>query len=117
MRKTFIAVLVGIALIIGVIQLVDSKPSFMTAFNDRYPNSLLKGNCVVCHTSIPADEDNVNVYGNAYEKNDKDLLAIESLDSDNDDYTNKVEIDTGTFPGDPKSSPASLPPSNDGAAL
>ena len=119
MRKTFIAVLVGIALIIGVIQLVDSKPSFMTAFNDRYPNSLLKGNCIVCHIGNPSTDDGkkLNVYGNAYKKNDKDLPAIEGLDSDSDGYSNKVEIDAGTLPGDPKSSPATLPPSNDGAAL
>jgi hypothetical protein len=62
------------------------------------------GNCTVCHTGIPA----LNSYGSDFKnhgKNQAALTAIESLDSDGDGFSNKVEIDAGTYPGDLNSHP------------
>jgi hypothetical protein len=64
------------------------------------------GSCSLCHTgSVPA----LNPYGAAYKTAGRNVAAfavIENLDSDGDGFTNIVEINAHTFPGDPNSHPA-----------
>ncbi len=62
-------------------------------------------NCQVCHTSsIPA----LNGYGSAYKaagRNSGAFEAIKSFDSDGDGFTNLVEIQARTFPGNAADKP------------
>ncbi len=78
----------------------------------KYPN--LVGSridtCSLCHTAnIP----NLNAYGAAYlskGRNNSAFAAIESLDSDNDGFTNLAEINALTFPGNTNDKPAAAAP-------
>lgn len=62
--------------------------------------------CALCHTSnIPM----LNPYGSDYLSHGRSmaaLVAIQNLDSDGDGYSNIVEINAHTFPGDPADHPA-----------
>jgi len=109
-KLTTLAILIALAA--GAMKLAYAKPEFMDGFNTAYPNSPLKGNCIVCHTSPPR----VNPYGKAFEDRDESFNRIESLDSDGDGFANLAEINAGTFPGDPTSNP-SAPPVTDGPTL
>jgi hypothetical protein len=106
-RKSKIAIsLLAMVFVTGVFGLAHANSTYSGYFNSAYPSSSLanSGNCAVCHTSVP----NLNPYGSdfkAHGKNQAALTAIESLDSDGDGSTNKVEINAGTFPGDPNSHP------------
>lgn len=99
--------LLAMSFMIGGFGLARANPTYSGHFNTAYPNSPLAGsaNCAVCHTtSIP----NLNPYGSDFKKNGKNqaaLTKIESSDSDGDGSSNKVEINLGTFPGDPGSHP------------
>jgi hypothetical protein len=68
--------------------------------------------CAFCHAaSIP----NLNPYGMAYRDNGRDagaLQQIENLDSDGDGFSNIVEINALTFPGDPQDKPSEPTPTN-----
>ena len=48
-----------------------------------------------------------NSYGSAYGSNNRNFATIEPLDSDGDGFTNIVEINARTFPGNSASRPAS----------
>jgi hypothetical protein len=106
-RKTKIGiVLLGLVCMTGFLGLAHANSTYSGYFNSAYPGSPLagSGNCAVCHTSIPS----VNSYGSDFKnhgKNQAALTAIESLDSDGDGSTNKVEIDAGAYPGDSRSHP------------
>jgi len=58
--------------------------------------------CALCHSSIPA----LNSYGTAYVGAGKNFGAIEGQDSDGDGFSNIVEINALTFPGDASDKPA-----------
>jgi hypothetical protein len=106
-RKSKIVItLLAMVFVTGVFGLARANSTYSGYFNSAYPSSPLagSGNCAVCHTSVP----NLNPYGSDFKnhsKNQAALTAIESLDSDGDGSTNRVEINTGTFPGDPNSHP------------
>jgi hypothetical protein len=79
-----------------------------SAFNTKYSTAGTRidatTNCQVCHTSIPA----LNGYGSAYKANGRNsgaFEAIKSLDSDSDGFTNLVEIEARTFPGNAADKP------------
>lgn len=71
------------------------------------------GSCQWCHYSYGYDgagniEDTMNAYGKAYKNAGRNAAAvstIDGLDSDGDGYTNKQEIEAGTFPGNPDDHP------------
>jgi hypothetical protein len=99
-------VLLAMVSVTGLSGLARANSTYSGYFNSAYPGSPLagSGNCSVCHTSIPS----VNSYGSDFKnhgKNQAALTAIESLDSDGDGSSNKVEINAGTYPGDPNSHP------------
>ena len=98
--------LLTIVFVTGVFSLARANSTYSGYFNSAYTSSSLAGpgNCAVCHTSVPS----LNPFGSDFKnhgKNQAALTAIESLDSDGDGSTNKVEINAGTFPGDPNSHP------------
>ncbi|MET0167405.1 MAG: hypothetical protein ABW318_20680 [Vicinamibacterales bacterium] len=85
-----------------------------SAFNTKYSTAGTRidatTNCQVCHTSSnpvlngPA----LNGYGSAYKANGRNsgaFEAIKSLDSDGDGFTNLVEIQARTFPGNAADKP------------
>jgi len=91
----------------------SAEPKFLPGFSETYPEaaaSALNG-CLLCHTSpSPSDEDeDRNPYGDDWEeRGDKDYLAIEDLDSDRDGFSNRIEIEALSFPGDPSSTPLTV---------
>ncbi|MCK5368321.1 MAG: hypothetical protein KAQ62_07195, partial [Cyclobacteriaceae bacterium] len=54
------------------------------------------GSCLTCHPSGSSK----NTYANDWRNNGHNFANIESVDSDNDGFTNLDEIVAGTFPGD-----------------
>jgi hypothetical protein len=60
------------------------------------------GSCLTCHSSGSRK----NAYANDWRNNGYNFTNVESMDSDNDGFTNLDEIVAGTFPGDLNSKPA-----------
>ncbi len=106
--------LLGLFVLLGIVVLLTQTQSARATSADlslavsNYPNiqNSQLNSCSLCHTSaIPA----LNPYGTDYlnhGRNQAALGLIESLDSDGDGYSNIVEIQALSFPGDPKSIPA-----------
>ncbi|MBC2714539.1 MAG: hypothetical protein HF978_04445 [Desulfobacteraceae bacterium] len=75
------------------------------------------GSCQWCHYSYGYDgageiEETINEYGSDFKsagRNAAAVTAIDSMDSDNDGYTNKEEIAAGTFPGNADDQPGLTP--------
>ena len=93
-------VLLGVAL----------SPLVMTGavseYSDDIPSSY-GSVCLVCHASASGGG-GLNGFGSDYSENGNDIEAINDLDSDGDGHTNMEELEAGTFPGDPDSSPQSI---------
>ena len=80
-------------------------PQHMKSFSTAYPQ-FKRVSCTVCHIQPPK----LNPYGLAVQKTIQagvvNVKAIESLDSDEDQYTNIEEITAGSMPGDKDSTPS-----------
>jgi hypothetical protein len=89
---------------------VQARPLFRREFVATYPKTAgtRLDACVTCHT---ADGSSLNPYGVALRKSMVNFNAVEKLDSDGDGYSNKVEIQSLRFPGDPKDYPGVRPDS------
>jgi len=78
--------------------------AYKSAFNTRYGTAGTRlDTCNTCHgTTSPFNPygDDVLAQLNTGKTIDQALAAIEPVDSDGDTFTNKVEIDARTFPGD-----------------
>ena len=83
------------------------------AFKAQYPKAPTLASCILCHQVLPATVNNLNPYGLDYLKANYSFVAIEGLDSDGDGFTNIVEINVGTWPGDKTSHPANASVVND----
>ena len=76
----------------------------------------LLGSCQWCHYTYGYDGhgsilDTINPYGKDYHDNGRNagaIVAIESLDSDEDGYTNSEEISADRFPGDATDDPSQV---------
>src|SRR5512135_1028215 len=84
---------------------VSAQPADLASAEAQYP--FIVGSridtCNLCH--VPNAIPNLNPYGSAYlnhGRNPAALVAIETLDSDGDTFTNIQELRALTFPGDPK---------------
>src|SRR5262245_660033 len=117
---TFVLAAIGVAYAFPA----NAKPIGPSIFCERYPNapSCLAGMpaCTMCHEGSPP---NRNLYGKTVEAgllpgaprplSDADyaahlpeaLAAAESMDADQDGFTNLDEITAGTLPGDDRSKP------------
>jgi hypothetical protein len=79
-----------------------ASSDYLSLFNSQYGTSgTALNSCSVCHSATPA----LNSYGNAYLNSGYNFAAIESQDSDGDTFTNIVEINARTFPGNAASYP------------
>ena len=77
---------------------MDRLKQFKAEYPDFKPAS-----CKICHDGPPR----LNSYGEDYRKYGYDFKKIESLDSDGDSFSNIVEINAKTLPGDKDSYPGS----------
>jgi hypothetical protein len=106
--KIKVSALLGTLLVFLLIGLAYARSSYMTSFNSRYGTSATVLNtCNLCHPG--GDTGSYNPYGTDFldaGSNTAAFAAIENLDSDGDGFTNIVEINARTFPGDPSSFPA-----------
>jgi len=111
---------------VGIAGSADAMPIGPQIFCDTYPNSpLCAGSnvpCTTCHTNPPEWNDfgaaiGINLLPGVprpiTEQQYRDALpgvlaAIEQEDADGDGYTNLVEIQLGSMPGDADSNPANL---------
>ena len=80
--------------------------SYLNSFNTRYGTSgTVLNTCGLCHID-PGGGGPTNPFGSDFAANGHNFANIESLDSDGDGFSNLVEINARTFPGDPTSHPA-----------
>jgi len=104
MRKKiciFFGVLVVAA---GTFLSAEAFTSHGARFNTEYKTSGTPlDSCITCHAKRSLKE---NPYGADLKNAGYALNAIEHEDSDGDGFSNIAEILAGTFPGDPRSSPA-----------
>lgn len=118
MKRLSIASFLAMTLVLGLPRVMLAVPSYLSEFNTLYGTSgTVLNTCILCHTTASGPA--LNPYGTdvagahtAGTPVTPALTAIEPLDSDGDTFTNIVEINARTFPGDPTSFPASpgLPP-------
>ncbi|WP_156164116.1 MULTISPECIES: PGF-CTERM sorting domain-containing protein [unclassified Methanosarcina] len=81
--------------------MASAKPNYLTSFNQHYDTAGTRlDSCATCHNGEAR-----NPYGRAYAGSGKNFVAIENLDSDGDGFTNLVEINALTFPGNPDDYP------------
>ncbi len=106
---SFLVLIIGISLVALPPQAVQAKPRFLASVRAWYPqlaDSRLD-TCNLCH--LNGGGSSRNPFGEAFAANGFSLVAIESLDSDGDGYTNRQEFKALTFPGNPKDFPRSAP--------
>jgi hypothetical protein len=111
MKKNFLVVLVvGLTLSLGFVVIASANNGALADFNAQYPGNSFGSSCNICHTSPPTTNpygtDLVNAGATSSNIPAATFVAVEALDSDGDGFTNIVEINAGTFPGNPASHPA-----------
>ncbi len=100
--------MLAMVFIIGAVGSASALSSYYSSFTSTYPSSATASfSCEICH--VPAGPPNRNPYGAAYASAGHSFSAIEGQDSDGDGATNIAEINAGTNPGDPGSTPAPAP--------
>lgn len=111
----WISLLLGLcALTIGAGGTAYARSSYLSTFNSTYGTSgTALNSCNTCHGS--GGTSTFNPYGQAVRNGigagiAPALSSVEAADSDGDGFTNIVEINARTFPGDAASKPASPPP-------
>ena len=82
--------------------------SYLTSFNTRYGTAGTALNtCSLCHPAGGGNNaGNLNNFALDFAANGHSFVAIENLDSDGDGFTNIVEINARTFPGNAASFPS-----------
>ena len=105
MRNKMVIPLIFISLVVCAVSSVYARDSYMNTFNTTYGTSSTALNtCTLCH---PSGTSSHNAYSTAFRNADRSYSAIENSDSDNDGFTNIVEIQARTFPGNSASRPSS----------
>lgn len=85
--------------------------SYLNSFNTRYGTAGSRlDTCDLCH--IPPSKTVRNPYGVDYANDGHNFAAIDTLDSDNDGWTNIDEINSRSFPGDSLDFPTDVSPQN-----
>ena len=111
MKKSRITVLAAVAAlcVVGIGTAALATMDAQKQFGAAYPDAKALAKCSTCHAkAMPKKgEADVNAYGKALGKADKDgkydFAKIEKADSDADGASNIDEIKKGTNPGDPAS--------------
>lgn len=92
--------------LVGVPEVV-AKSSYLSDFNAMYGTANTRlDTCDTCH--VPGSKA-LNPYGTDYGNNGHNFATIEPFDSDSDTYSNIIEINARTFPGDTSDYPAPTP--------
>ncbi|NTU60765.1 MAG: copper amine oxidase N-terminal domain-containing protein [Caldiserica bacterium] len=105
MKKTIIAAIAIVALVLGISMIAYAQQAYMDSFNANYPKlakTKLTKDCLACHFNTDGSGER-NPYGVNYENNgdiDDDFEGIEKTDADGDGYTNAEELKAVKFPGD-----------------
>ena len=91
---------------------IDNLKSYKAAYPGKAPQAY---SCKVCHDGAIGKKDNLNAYGLALQQykadagakklTEEDYRAIEKEDADKDGASNLDEINAGTSPADPASTP------------
>lgn len=99
----WIAVLfLGVAVLASNAGTASAKSEYLGSFNALYSTAGTPlDSCSLCHTNIPS----LNAYGADWTNNGKSFPGIEGLDSDSDGWSNIVEIQARSLPGDAASTP------------
>ncbi|NJD55524.1 MAG: hypothetical protein FIA94_03855, partial [Nitrospirae bacterium] len=110
--RLMFAFCIALVMVVASSGMSHAVPSYATSFKSTYPSSPLSslsivsgqpGNlCTVCHGPSGGSR---NAYGSAYANAGHNFKNIESQDSDNDTFSNIIEINAGTFPGNAASKP------------
>lgn len=111
MKRTFYAICLAMVLTMGVSGITFASSEFLTQFNTKYGTSgTALDTCILCHG--PSGPPN-NPFGSDFASrsvgNHTFNAVLEAKDSDGDGFTNLVEINARTFPGNKNSKP-SVPP-------
>ena len=113
MKSKIATIMMIIGLALGGVGSAYGSTGFLASFNSQNGTTY---NCGVCHTTPTASSSARNQFGtdwaNATIGNHSYVIttALANLDSDGDGYTNIVEIQAKTNPGDATSFPSSPPP-------
>lgn len=126
--KRSIAWLTGVVAIGVPPSVGQARPTGPAIVCEYYPDSDLCADgavdCALCHAEVPAH----NAYGaellqalggTSVDPESFDILlpdalaAVEAFDSDQDGYSNRQEIDAGSWPGDPDAQPEPDAPAQD----
>jgi hypothetical protein len=106
MRLRILRALWVVAVVLGISGISFAVNSYKTQFNTRYGTAgSAIDQCVLCHTTN-TNPGPLNSYGTAYLNSGFNFATIEPSDSDGDGFTNIVEINARTFPGNAASRPA-----------
>ena len=102
MRRKYLSMAWVIAAIVGSFSMAYGLSSYLSSFNTTYGTAGTPiAVCALCHPAGGGNSaTNLNNYGIDYANNGYNYAAIANLDSDGDGYTNIVEINARTFPGD-----------------
>lgn len=103
-KITLLMLMLAVIALYGV-PLASAYGGYLNAFNQQYNTAGTKlDSCGICHAG-PDGGGAVNPYGKAF-ADAGSFAAIESLDPDNDGFTNIAELNARTFPGDQNDHPA-----------
>ncbi|MCB0154443.1 MAG: hypothetical protein KDF65_06555 [Anaerolineae bacterium] len=101
MSLLVILVTIVISLLLRPSDQVLAYTHYLVDAQNHYP--VLAGSelddCNLCHLTSSLDWPNLNVYGQAYQNSGYSFVAIQNLDTDGDGYTNLVEINALSAPG------------------
>ncbi len=108
-KISFMLLLLTAAALVGVPEAL-AFPGYLDSFNTTYPSAVGTriDNCLLCHNSLSGGSR--NGYGTDFGNNSHNFTAIEPLDSDGDGFTNIVEINNLTFPGNASDFPPTVVP-------
>jgi hypothetical protein len=114
MRLKVLGALLVVGLVLGVSGIAFATNSYKTQFNTRYGTTgSAIDQCILCHSANPGTLSNLS--GNRYGVDLQNTIvntgainfaSVESLDSDGDGFSNIVEINARTFPGNAASKPS-----------
>jgi len=119
MNKKLLFGLIPVLVIALLIPAALTSDGYLTSFEKTYPGAAGSSidSCELCHIN-PSGGGPLNPYGTDFANNSHNFTAIESNDSDGDGFTNIVEINARTFPGNALDNPLTLKQTAlDGATL
>jgi hypothetical protein len=110
MRKKVCVLLLTIALAIGFSAITYASSPYLTQFRSKYGTGITIDSCSLCHPGGRGSASNLNQFANNFASasigNYTFNTTLENRDSDGDTFTNIIEINARTFPGDSTSKPA-----------